>query len=206
MDIFKKTKWSLYNIKKRIRNYFLVKKYPWLHPISWEINEKGEYEERRDPKYKYEYVQIFNDMPGWWRAFGKIFCDEIQEHFNECPNMYVLEVKEKYGSLRISFGNADETIEYICDKYSHISANSCYFCGHEAPMINAGWLLPVCQHCYEKEQWGSKPYREVICNGDDGKIPDSYTIRCSGKNGSRDVVYDISDTVKKIRANYAKNR
>ena len=201
-----KIKYFLLTITDRITNYFLVQKYPWLRPITWATNEKGEYIEIRDPNYHYERINIFNNIPGWWKAFGKIFCDEIQEHYDECPNMYILETKEKYGALRISFCYSNEAIDRICDKYEHISQNICYFCGREAPMTNAGWLLPICPYCYKKEKWANKPYKDVVCKGDTGKMRETYTIRQSSEGGSKDTIYDISDTVKKIRAKCAKNR
>lgn len=200
------TWWKIKNIprkiKSRIENYCLVKKYPWLHPIDWGKDKNGEYVEIRDPNYKYDYVSIFKNKRGWWKAFGKLFCDEIQEHYAECPNMYVLEEKEKYGSLRISFGNANKAVDDICEKYEHISQNICYFCGKEAPMTNTGWLLPVCEYCYAKEKWGVRPYKEVIMRGDDGRMSECYIICTS--DGRKKI--DISDTVKEIRKKYAKNR
>ena len=206
MKVWTKIRRIPWEIANRISNYLLVKKYPWLHPIDWGTDENGEYIEIRDPNYKYEYVYIFKNKPGWWKAFGKLFCDEIQEHYAECPNMYVLEEKEKFGELRISFGQANEAVDKICDKYEHISGNICYFCGREAPMTNDGWLLPICPYCYVNKKWGVRPYSEVVCKDDSGKMAESYTIRHFSKDEYWDEVIDISDTVKKIRANYAKNR
>lgn len=199
-------KWLLYDIKKRIQNYRLVKKYPWLHPTAWSKDSNGEYEEVRDPNYKYEYIRLFTDMPGWWKAFGKIFCDEIQEEFHNCPDLYVLEEKEKWGGLRISFANANKKIMDICDKFEQISHNICFFCGCEAPMTNSGYYLPMCKKCYEEHRWGTKPYSQVVCEGDSGKLPDYYTVRYCRDGITEDAIINISKTVKKIRGNYAKNR
>ena len=207
MKIFRIIKLIPYSIINKMRNHLLVKKYPWVHPVSWEPDDSGEYIEMRDPHYKYDYTMLFTNKTGWWKAFGKIFCDEIQEHYDECPNMYILEEKEKWGHLRISFGNANKAVDDICEKFEHISGNICMCCGAlDVPMTDTGWLLPLCEDCYNKYVNDTRPYSEVICEKDP-HIPTSYSwLRLDKEKGSVTETVDISDTVKKIRANYAKNR
>lgn len=195
-----------WGIKRRIYNFFLVQKYPWLHPMTWITNKKGEYIEKRDPKYDYSYVPIFNDYPGWWKTFGKTFCNEIQEEFSNCPDLYVIEYKEKYGRLDIYMGGANDKIVRICDKYTVISQGVCWFCGRpHTHMTNIGWILPICEECYEEQNWSPRPYEEVICD-EDAHIPDLYTIHHSRNGREWDEYVDISKTVRKIEQAYDKNR
>ena len=139
-----------YQIKERIRNFYLVKKYPWLHPIILDPN-CDYYREIRDPKYDYSYVMIWTEYKGWWKAFGRMFCDEVQEEYKNCPDLYISEYKEKWGRLDIYPGNANGKILDICDKYSHIAEHTCWFCGRgDAKIVDIGWELPLCRDCYEK--------------------------------------------------------
>ena len=144
---------SLYEIKEKIRNYFLVKKYPWLHPIIMDPNSE-EYREIRDPTYDYSYVMIWTEYKGWWKAFGRKFCDEMQKEYKNCPNLYISEYKEKWGRLDIYPGYANDRIWAICDKYSEIAEHTCWFCGNpDAEPKDIGWILPICEKCYQKKKW-----------------------------------------------------
>lgn len=190
-----------YEISTRIKNYVLVKKYPWLKPMTW-----NEEEEVRDPHYDYRYTALFDNMPGWWKAFGRLFCDEIQEHYKECPDMYILETKEKYGQLRITMANANKAVNDICGKYEFISQNVCYFCGRPHTfMTDTGWILPICPECYERKCRGMKPYSEAICE-EDNRIPYTYQIHHTNKDNDWYEDVDISETVIKIEENYDKHR
>lgn len=150
MTLFWKIRMFFYEIKERICNYFLVKKYPWLHPIILDPNSK-EYREIRDPKYDYSYVPIWTEYTGWWKAFGREFCDEIQAEFPNCPDLYISEYKEKWGRLDIYPGNANENVLKICEKYSKRAEHTCWFCGNfDANIVDIGWELPLCKKCYDK--------------------------------------------------------
>lgn len=128
-----------------LKNRILLFKYPWLRP--W--GETG-----------FEYTMAFDNMRGWWKAFGKMFCEDVQKIYYKNPELYILEIKEKYGRLDIYFGNCrtDDPM-LIAHRYEIISQNVCFKCGKpDVSLTNAGWILPLCKDCYE----GKRPYEEVV--------------------------------------------
>ena len=61
-----------------------------------------------------------------------------------------MQIKEKYGSLRLytNFGN-DEIYDVI-DKYESISEKTCFECGKPATKMTEGYILPYCDEHFEK--------------------------------------------------------
>lgn len=139
-------------IKKRekLRNKRLIKKYPWCRPWG-----------RKD----YLYTMLFDDMPGWWKAFGKQFCSDIQARYPQNPELYISEYKEKWGGLDIYFGGVnDSEIHEIANDYRIISENVCYICGKpDVPLTNFGWILPLCEDCFKK-RYPHLDYKKAICS------------------------------------------
>lgn len=182
----------------KLRNKKLVKKYPWLKPIKWAF--RG-HKEIRDPHYDYTWIPFFVNVPGWWRSFGKMMADEINVLFEKCPDLYVIDWKEKWGGLRIDFGNATREILDVANKYEVLSQNICYYCGKpDTPLTDTGWVLPICKRCYEHKKdeiWGNKPYDEIVV--DDGKMSEEITWKYFN---SKEEIIDISDTANRIRENW----
>ena len=191
----KRNKYQIKRIKgEKLRYKKMIKKYPWLKPIKW---ARKTLKEIRDPHFDYSYVPIFDNMSGWWRAFGKMFCNEIQEQYKYCPNLYVMDYKEKWGGLRIEFGGANQEVIDICEKYERLSENICFICGKpDVYVTNAGWVLPLCKECYEKHWDDTRSYEEVI----EGEPRMSDEIIWKSSEGERHI--DISETANKIRRNW----
>lgn len=198
-------------------NKKLVKKYYFLAPYdAWA--------DQIPKDYDYTYIN-WGWSNGWDKAFGWLYLKEVGEAVKEAglKRFRILQQKEKYGACRNYVGGANDKIYRIIDKYEHISENICYYCGKEAPMTDTGWVLPQCFDCYCKvfrrdESWYLKNhsektpktdeelremYEKSICDKPDENgeyhMADSYTIRQFSEEGTKDIVYDISDTVKKIR-------
>ena len=60
-----------------IRNYFLVKKYPFLKPSMGYSCDMHTH--RKDYKYHYEETWLDCLPPGWRKAFGLKLCKELKE-------------------------------------------------------------------------------------------------------------------------------
>lgn len=192
----------------KIRNKKLVKKYPWLKPYHvWSGKPFKDYD------YSYTWL---DDMPdGWRKAFGMMMVKEIDEVLQKCnyQNLYkVVQVKEKYGSLRWYDNGVPHIIydEYsqIINKYYYLSENICVICGKpDVYMTFSGWDYPLCERCWSKHINDTRLYKDVISDKDTGRMADTYTIRRFDKdNGSTDITYDIHETADKIRRNYVATR
>ena len=212
--------------KKKLQmiNKKLVKKYYFLAPYNVWTDQI--------PKdYDYTYIN-WGWSNGWDKAFGWLYLKEVGEAVKEAglKHFRILQQKEKYGTCINYVGGANDKIYRIIDKYEHISQNICYYCGKEAPMTDTGWILPQCFDCYCKvfrrnEAWylGHHPemipktdeelremYNKSVCDKPDENgeyhMSESYTIRRFSTDGTEDITYDISDTVKKIRKRIDKFR
>lgn len=179
----------------------LIKMYPWLIPRNvWTGKVVKDYD--------WTWHEFEAMGPGWWKAFGLMLCEEIQQElhkFDFVNKFSLLQVKEKFGGLRIYNNGAPGNIHRITDKYEQISQNVCYNCGKpDVAITNAGWLLPLCKECFEKEEWHKCKYEDVIDPETPNQIPDSYTVRHYSKDGDWDETIDISDTVNEIRRQWQK--
>lgn len=150
------------------KNQDLCKKYPFLIPrnrFSGEVVED----------YDYSYTELDAMPDGWRKAFGEKMCEEIQyelekiklEHgeFNYC----ILQIKEKYGSLRWYTNYSTEAIDKIVRKYEKLSERICINCGAAATKISLGWISPYCDECAGKVSRNYKDIEAYFNEGDDSE-------------------------------------
>lgn len=90
-----------------------------------------------------------------WDELVWNMCREIDDAYYDkgCEvDIEVLQVKEKFGMLRIYYGYTDYTnpdiVSDIIAKYERLSTSTCEFCGDSGEIINEkGWLKCVCKNC-----------------------------------------------------------
>lgn len=132
--------------QQKLKNKKLCKRYPFLIIRDWEDEPLG---------YKFTYL---DDMPkGWKRAFGIDMCEDIRRVLVKANCLYdyrIVQVKEKYGSLRWYDVGAPSSIFHelqdVIDKYEDLSYRTCIHCGRSATKISLGWISPFCDECAEK--------------------------------------------------------
>lgn len=132
------------NLKTRWNNLKLVHKYPFLYPRNvWTGKKVFTF---------YEYT-MFDFMPkGWRKAFGLTFCEELKEALHKLPkdelkSFWIYDIKEKYGTLRISCTWYTKEIDDVISKYEKLSQKTCINCGKPAEVITRGWISPYCKEC-----------------------------------------------------------
>lgn len=127
------------------RNLELCSKYPILCIRS-----------RKDGKvsdeYDYSMTELDDIPPGWRSAFGKEWVQEIQEAINELPEdireqVYITQLKEKYGCFRQYFSHYTDKLREVIRKYEDKSERICIHCGKPATKISTGWISPWCDDC-----------------------------------------------------------
>lgn len=135
-------------------NKALVEKYPWLKIKDYnDFDPYPEEEMNDDQEYNFTWL---DDMPTGWRlAFGEQMCEELQkelERVNYVDDYVILQVKEKYGSLRWYTGSIpiESTLYEIAEKYEDLSEGLCIRCGKPATWETTGWIVPVCDECRNK--------------------------------------------------------
>lgn len=145
-------------IKKKqtkMENKRLCKRYPFLRPrnrfddiIMWE-HPKWDWRYHRP----YEWTELDYMPDGWRKAFGKQMCEEIRNALIEDNYLYkyrIIQIKEKYGSLRWYDWGSSRKVQDIINKYENLSIRTCICCGRPATKISLGWISPFCDKCAEK--------------------------------------------------------
>lgn len=161
---------------------------------------------------KYEYDEM---PPGWIRAFGKLLLDDIydQVEADGLEDFHILQMKEKFGFLRVYCSPTTEAIERIIDAYSHISEHVCVVCGKlDVYIIDFGWICPMCSDCYGNTSYHAfrREYESVIVD-DDCEIPKNYTVLRTRYDAEHNtfhdeaITYDITPYVLKVKK-YAEER
>lgn len=131
-------------------NKRLCAKYPFLawygDPLYMGYSEEGE------PDYSFTWEDEIPD--GWRKAFCPQMWDELKEileKHNYLSNFRFIEIKEKWGALRIYDSGAPEEIydeiEAWEAKYERLSEEVCINCGKPAKYVSIGWISPWCEDC-----------------------------------------------------------
>jgi len=127
----------------------VLNKYPWLRVKNrW----SGEIVEESDEYTEYDMMEV---PSGWKLTFIPDMIEEIDQLLKKANfvNDYtILQVKEKYGTLRWydgGFPSANyQELQDIINKYEEISAKTCATCGKfddEVEFTDRGWVLPLCK-------------------------------------------------------------
>lgn len=96
----------------------------------------------------------WDDMPeGWNKAFGKQYLKELKTQLKKDKMLYkwrILQLKEKYGTLRLYCNYGSRELYQIIQKYEDLSWNTCIKCGKPATLISDGYICPYCDECFPK--------------------------------------------------------
>ena len=138
------------------RNKQLIEKYPFLLPHN-------RWTDKVDKDYNYEYTELDAMPEGWRKAFGEQMCQEIKDELIKASALEkyrIMQIKEKYGSLRW-YDNFNTQKGYdIIHKYEEISARTCIQCGEPATRVTTGWIAPYCDKCIDDALEYSIPISE----------------------------------------------
>lgn len=155
--------------KKKIQAYNrrLIKKYPWLKPVN---NWNG----RVPFDYDYTYTELDSMPKGWRKAFGLQMVEDIDAElrkYNRQNDYKILQIKEKYASLRWYDYGAVGEIPHIISAYENISEHVCLMCGKlDVPVIDDhGWYTPLCYDCYKKI-WRDQESWHIKCQAERGEV------------------------------------
>lgn len=97
------------------------------------------------------YTELDAMETGWRKSFGIQMCKEIKKALIKdvgIKGLYeyrIMQIKEKYGQLRVyDAWSTKETMKVIA-KYEDISEHTCVICGKEAVGHSTGYILPYCE-------------------------------------------------------------
>lgn len=133
----------------------LIMKYPWIRAVEF----------RNEPVPT--NIWAFPEIPEGWRAsFIEDMCAEIDAELQTWTqlardNYYLIQVKEKYGTLRWYDSTETPKLEQIITKYEQISMNTCFVCGKPATLLSSGWILPYCDECAANAKFPIIPLKHL---------------------------------------------
>ena len=132
--------------------------YEELGMTDAELIEKHPFTRCRSMDWKCELLDQswYPTIPkGWRKAFGKQLIEEMEAEYNKYDDEMksewnVLQIKEKYGELRIYVDPETRKMGEIINKYSLKSRTVCIECGAPAKQrSNHGWVDTMCDECYD---------------------------------------------------------
>lgn len=141
---------------------------------------------------------------GWYFLLNKVFA-QIQQHIDDhccdvvsidgkessVPQFVALQIKEKFGSLRIYFSGGDDYCSSIIAFAETLSFGICENCGkmnEQVGRVEKGWIQSLCASC------SSEYHKEIKI---DRKMAALWsTVRASRKNVNRswDTLCDVEPT------------
>jgi len=87
---------------------------------------------------------------GWADLLDKVY--DYLETFPQEPGgeIYIIEVKEKWGGLRIYTSEAPDAVFHFLLAIEAESFTVCEFCGKPGRPRATGWIKTMCQQCFEE--------------------------------------------------------
>ena len=93
------------------------------------------------------YEWLDNCFPKGWHELGHKMIEECEAAE---PDFEIIDLKEKWGMIRMcAYPCTDEILE-IEHYYERLSARTCCKCGKPATKTSTGWILPWCDDCGDK--------------------------------------------------------
>lgn len=167
---------------KKLTPHEFAERYPFLQLRKWNTEKEAYYKaywKADDDAVKSGYqetgnpVMVFykDDFYGW-NSLILCWAEKVREVFinniRKIPNeIFLTDIKEKYGSLRISFNYGFkapyEKINELTAMAEHLSYYWCYCCGHIGRTSNEKklasycskgyWISYQCKKCAKKKSW-----------------------------------------------------
>lgn len=95
---------------------------------------------------------------GWKHLYQPIidYVAEYNKDKDEDERIRIMQIKEKFGELRIYLSHYTEELDEMISEAEDKSYNTCETCGKyiEGPIEEHHWIYPLCRECYDK--WKTK--------------------------------------------------
>ena len=131
-----------YHSLELITNRFIYKLYKFVTWFDTKVLDKI--------LFLPSYTELDAMEPGWRKAFGIQMCKDIRRQLIKERKLFkwrIVQLKEKFGEMRLYSNFASDELYDIIDKYEWISYRTCGDCGKPATKISKGWVYPYCDDC-----------------------------------------------------------
>jgi hypothetical protein len=85
-------------------------------------------------------------LDGWYQLIDGA-CKELNALGEDCR---FIQIKEKFGTLRLYLDSATIRAWNIVSKYEKLSEHMCEVCGQDGKIRGGGWLKCLCEDCHAK--------------------------------------------------------
>jgi hypothetical protein len=169
-----------------------LNQYPWLKGSSQYVGEDND---------GFDLLDCLPD--GWVKAFGKLLCEDLDREIKRAgleKEFQLLDMKEKYGTIRIYCSPTTPAIRNIIRTYERISESVCSCCGtiEDVRMVTFGWVSPYCKQCFKNVEHG-----QHLDKFDKLKIEKLPTVvqwsQFDNNGANQHFEIDISETVSRIK-------
>lgn len=84
---------------------------------------------------------------GWYTIIDET-CRLLSQHEPLAGARFV-QVKEKYGTLRVYLSHQDDYADGVIDMAEALSSRTCEVCGQPGKSNDRGWIMTRCEGCRE---------------------------------------------------------
>jgi hypothetical protein len=103
-----------------------------------------------------KYPKLFSNQQFWgfecgdgWYDILDHLCGAIKEHTYDADEVYVDQVKEKFGKLRFYLSKEDEVMLGMVTLAEYMSGHICEICGERGELRTGSWLVTLCDKHHE---------------------------------------------------------
>ena len=112
------------------------------------------------------YELFGNETGKGWKDLIEVL-EEVRKLYNNAhpeQRIEILQVKEKYGTLRYYINAAPTWFHTLVDTIEHQSGHVCEMCGKAGTRRTDGWVLTLCGVCAKKEGRGLTEIEQAMEN------------------------------------------
>lgn len=98
---------------------------------------------------QFSFVQCPLEIGTGWHELVYKMCVEIDDLYEEnIDKISILQIKEKYGMMRVHASTSNKELDDIIEKYEQLSKSTCEICGAEGKMMGDDyWVMVRCEGC-----------------------------------------------------------
>lgn len=102
------------------------------------------------------YNHLYDIYDGWLTAFSVPFLIHVRRALSiDGADAHILDMKEKYGTLRTNWGYTYDYAELVTTMYEILSGYYCSHCGQfGAKLTQTGWITALCKDCWNTDNDG----------------------------------------------------
>jgi hypothetical protein len=104
-----------------------------------------------------KYPKLFSNQHFWgfecgdgWYDILDHLCGAITEYTHDPDEIYVDQIKEKFGRLRFYLSREDDVIHGMVTLAEYMSGHTCEVCGNRGETRGGSWFVTLCDKHHEE--------------------------------------------------------